>query len=126
MPVRQETTKFSPKFSLEEGLLFLVHKDGQDFSLEGDKTLVIRRSEKPADYSALPLSPVIERFYPRQYRLVTLCKDFWEVKEELGYTIEDFSEIDPNSDRFYRWKRRQKRLENQLQELKGLIENLEL
>jgi len=126
MSLSQEITKFSPSFPIEEGLKFLVHKDGQDFSLEGNKTLVIRRSEEPADYSALRIHPVVEQFYPRQYRLVILCKNFWEVKEELGYTIEDFSEIDPNSDRFYRWKRRQKRLENQLQELEGLIENLEL
>ena len=80
--IKSNSNSFSPAFTLEEGLTFLVHKDGKDYCIEGDcdyastfwsGTLVIRYGEAPADYSAYPLTPVVEKFFPKEYEMIGLC-----------------------------------------------------
>jgi hypothetical protein len=114
MSSSNNATKFYPAFSLEEGLRFLVHKDGQDFCLEGE-TLVIRRSNEPSDYSALPLH-VVKRFYPKFSELVTLCLNRLDTKEELECIAEDLESHPPDFHRRSRWLRKQKRWQRWLYE----------
>jgi hypothetical protein len=142
----QETTKFFSVFPLGEGLTFLVHKDGKDYCIEGDVdgsgTLVIRYGEAPADYSALPLYPVIKRFYPQQYRLVSLCKERVYRTDEILWIKEDLEEFeseDPDLfsclgpermqsrlERMQRWKKRLKTHEKTLECLEKEICNLKI